>query len=130
MNQRTEICLAVEKMLHNLQHSHATVAHIAARGAYMARIEGRMERLDDLERRLAQYPGGLSISMLARIYRVNRSTIHRDMSALERRGTGIMKAGRHWKLDHRRSLYGAKFTPEELVSLYVAARLLSRFSDE
>ncbi len=64
------------------------------------------------------------------MYGVNRSTIHRDMSALERRGTGLIKVGRCWQIDHRRALYSAKFTPYELVALYMAARLLSRHSDE
>ena len=53
-----------------------------------------------------------------------------SISALERRGTGLIKVGKRWKLDHRRSLYGAKFTPYELVSLFIATRLLSRHSDE
>ncbi len=96
----------------------------------MQRFENRLERMDDIERKLAQYPSGLSISYFARLYRVNRSTIYRDFSALERRGVGLIQDGRRWKLDHRRMLYATRFTPYELVSLYLAARLLARYSDE
>lgn len=96
----------------------------------MKRFEYRLERLDDEERKLAIHAEGLTVGYLAREFGVNRSTIHRDFSALERRGTGLIKEGRRWRLDHRRSMYGAKFTPYELVALYIGARLLSRHSDE
>lgn len=96
----------------------------------MRRFTTRLERQDEIERKLALYPDGLTPGMLARMFGVNRTTIHRDFSALERRGTGLIKQGHRWRIDHRRSLYGAKFTPHELVALYVAARLLSRYSDE
>lgn len=96
----------------------------------MKRFESRLERLDAIERTLAQSAGGLTSGTLAHQLGVNRSTIHRDLYALERRGTGLVKEGRRWRLDHRRSLYGAKFTPYELVALYIGARLLSRHSDE
>lgn len=95
-----------------------------------SRFESRMERMDDIERQLAQSPSGLSIAYFARRYQVNRSTVYRDFSALERRGTGLVQNGRRWKLDHRRMLYSTRFTPYELVSLYLAARLLARYSDE
>lgn len=96
----------------------------------MKRFESRIERMDDIERQLAQYPTGLSITYLARRYHVNRSTIYRDFNALERRGTGLIQDGHRWKLDHRRMLYATHFTPYELISLYIAARLLARYSDE
>ncbi len=96
----------------------------------MQRFESRVERMDDIERKLARYPAGLTITFLARQYGVNRSTVYRDLSALERRGTGLIQDGRRWKLDHRRTLVATRFTPYELVSLYLAARLLTRYSDE
>lgn len=94
------------------------------------RIERRIERLDDIERRLAQSPNGLTTGQLARLYRVNPSTIYRDFSMLEGRGTGLIQDKRRWRLDHRRALYSIKFTQHELVALYIAARLLVRYSDE
>ncbi len=96
----------------------------------MARAEDRVERMDDIERKLANAPAGLTTGQLAVHYGVNRSTIHRDVREMERRGTGLIKSGPRWKLDHRRSLYSVKFTPYELVALFLAARLLSRHSDE
>lgn len=96
----------------------------------MKRFESRVERMDAEERKLANHSEGLTIGYFAREFGVDRSTIHRDFSALERRGTGLIKDGRRWRLDHRRSMYGAKFTPYELVALYIGARLLSRHSDE
>lgn len=96
----------------------------------MKRFDRRLDRLDDIERRLAQNPAGLSITYLARLYGVNRATIYRDISALERRGVGLVQVNHRWKLDHRRMLYATRFTPYELVALYLAARLLARYSDE
>lgn len=96
----------------------------------MDTFDRRIERLDDIERRLAQNPGGLTTGQLARIYGVNPSTIYRDFSALEGRGTGLMQNKRRWYLDHRRTLYSIKLTQHELAALYVAARLLVRYSDE
>lgn len=96
----------------------------------MKRFDDRLQRLDDIERTLVQNPRGLTVGQLARLYQVNRTTIYRDLSKLEERGTGLIKDKRRWRLDHRRSLYSARFTQYELVALFLAARLLSRHSDE
>jgi predicted DNA-binding transcriptional regulator YafY len=93
-------------------------------------FDRRLARLDDIERRLAQTPNGLTTGQLARHYRVDPSTIYRDFSLLESRGAGLFQDKRRWYLDHRRALYSIKFTQHELVALYVAARLLVRYSDE
>ena len=94
------------------------------------RFDRRLARLDDIERRLAQNPNGLTTGQLARHYSVNPSTIYRDISMLESRGTGLIRERRRWYLDHRRSLYSVKFTQHELVAMYIATRLLVRYSDE
>ncbi len=96
----------------------------------MNRIESRLERLEDMERTLARHPEGLTTGQMARMYSVDPSTIHRDVGALDRRGTGLFKQGRRWILDHRRALYHVKFSNFELVALFIAARLLWRYSDE
>jgi len=96
----------------------------------MNRLESRLERLDALERVLALHMEGLTTGQLARMYGVDPSTIYRDISALERRGTGLIKHGRRWALDHRRALYSVKFSSFEVVALFIAARLLWRYSDE
>jgi proteasome accessory factor B len=96
----------------------------------MRQFERRIERLDDMERRLSQSPGGMTTGQLAKLYSVNASTIYRDLATLEGRGTGLVKEKRRWYLDHRRSLYSIKLTEHELVALYIAVRLLVRYSDE
>lgn len=114
-------------MQESLASTRRSQTHIPTRAA---RFKRRFARLDDIERRLIQTPSGLSTTALARAYGVDRSTIYRDMGALEERGTGLIQEGHRWKLDHRRILYATHFTAYELVSLYIAARLLTRYSDE
>jgi proteasome accessory factor B len=93
-------------------------------------IETRYERLDAIERRLAQTPQGCSTGELACAFGVSDDTIRRDLDLLDARGTGLVKQGRRYVLDHRRSLYHLKLTTHEVLALYLAARLLSRHSDE
>src|SRR5258708_12941058 len=45
-------------------------------------------------------------------------------------GTGLIKRGRRYLLDHRRSLHSVKLSINELLAIYLAVRLLSRHSDE
>jgi proteasome accessory factor B len=93
-------------------------------------IDSRYERLDAIERRLAQRPEGWTTGELARELGVDASTIFRDLRFLEGRGTGLIQHGRRYLLDHRRSLYTLKMTNDEVQAVYLAARLLSRHSDE
>jgi proteasome accessory factor B len=92
--------------------------------------ENKYERLDAIERCLARAPHGLTTGELAQALGVNPSTIYRDLQVLEGRGTGLIQQGRRYILDHRRSLHTIKMTNDELLALYLAARLLSRHSDE
>lgn len=96
----------------------------------MEHTESRYERLDAIERRLAQRPEGWTTGELARDLGVDPSTIYRDLALLESRGTGLIQQGRRYILDHRRSLHTIKMTNDEVMALYLAARLLSRHSDE
>ncbi|NWG21016.1 MAG: WYL domain-containing protein [Chloroflexi bacterium] len=96
----------------------------------MHRTESRYERLDVIERLLARTPDGLTTGELAAMVRMDTDTIRRDLAMLESRGTGLLKHGRRWRLDHRRSLHVVKLTNDEVLALYLAARLLSRHSDE
>ena len=96
----------------------------------MAHTETRYERLDTIERLLAQSHEGLTSGELARHLAVDQSTIVRDLTLLESRGTGLIKDGWRYRLDHRRSLYTVKMTSHELLALFLAVRLLSRHSDE
>jgi proteasome accessory factor B len=96
----------------------------------MTQVETKYERLDAIERLLARHPLGLTSGEIARELGVDPSTIYRDLIFLEGRGTGFIKEGRKYLLDHRRSLNTIKLTNNQLLALYVAARLLSRHSDE
>jgi predicted DNA-binding transcriptional regulator YafY len=96
----------------------------------MSSSDTRLERIEDIERKLARRPEGWTTGELAREYGVDPSTIFRDLNILETMGTGLIKQGRRYILDHRRSLHNIKLTNDELLALYLAARLLSRHSDE
>ncbi len=96
----------------------------------MSRPDTRLERLADIERKLAQRPEGWTTSELAQEYGVDPSTIYRDLMLLESMGTGMAKHGRRYALDFRRSLAQVRLSQNEMLALYLAARLLSRHSDE
>ena len=96
----------------------------------MSHADSRYERLDAIERRLAQRPEGWTTGELAQEFAVDPSTIFRDLVMLQSRGTGLNKKGRRYVLDHRRSLHSVKLSNDEMLALYLAARLISRHSDE
>jgi proteasome accessory factor B len=96
----------------------------------MSKTETRYERLDDIERYLARRPEGCSTTELAREFAVDPDTILRDLTLLEARGAGLIKQGRRYVLDHRRSLHTIRISNDEALAFYLAARLLSRHSDE
>lgn len=90
----------------------------------------RYERLEQLERLLVNRPQGWKTSELARELGVDPDTIRRDLIMLESLGTGLTKEGWFYRIDHRRSVHTARLTTDEVLALYLAARLLSRYSDE
>jgi predicted DNA-binding transcriptional regulator YafY len=92
--------------------------------------ENRLERIEQIERKLAQRPEGWTTGELAREFGVDPSTIFRDLGLLEAMGTGLLTQGRRYILDHRRSLHNVKLSLNELLAIYLAVRLLSRHSDE
>ncbi|MBA3946024.1 MAG: WYL domain-containing protein [Herpetosiphonaceae bacterium] len=96
----------------------------------MTHSDSRYERLDEIERLLVRHPDGLTTTELARTLNVDPDTIRRDFLFLEDRGTAIYKEGRRHVLDHRRLHHAVKLTRDEALALYLAARLLSRHSDE
>lgn len=103
---------------------------IATRRFRVRTPENRLERFEQIERMLAQHPEGLTTGELADAFHVDASTIFRDLSVLEAMGTGFIKQGRRYILDHRRSLHNVKLSMNELLAIYLAVRLLSRHSDE
>jgi predicted DNA-binding transcriptional regulator YafY len=92
--------------------------------------ENRLERIGQIESKLASRPEGWTTGELAREFHVDASTIFRDFGLLESLGTGLIKQGRRYILDHRRSLHNVKLSINELLAIYLAVRLLSRHSDE
>lgn len=96
----------------------------------MKRPDSRIERIEQIERMLAQHQKGLTTGELAREFGVDASTIFRDLAILESMGTGLIKEKRRYILDHRRSLLSVKLSINELLAIYLAVRLLSRHSDE
>jgi len=52
------------------------------------------DRLDRYEDAIPEYPGSIRRSQLARQMGVHRSTVQRDLPALEERGTLLIEDGR------------------------------------
>jgi proteasome accessory factor B len=98
--------------------------------AGMTRTDSRYARLDAIERQLARNADGLTTGELAHTFGVDADTIRRDLVELEAMGVGTFKVGRRYLLDHRRSFHSVKLNNDEALALYLAARLLSRHSDE
>ena len=96
----------------------------------MGATDSRLERVEDIERRLAAHPQGFTTTELANFYGVNPTTIYRDLIMLQSMGSMLTRKGRRYTLDRRRQLYQVKLTIDEMLALYLAARLLSRHSDE
>jgi predicted DNA-binding transcriptional regulator YafY len=96
----------------------------------MNQAENIYGRLDAIERMLASSPNGRSTSELALQFGVDADTIRRDLVRLEDLGTSLTKLGRRYLIDHRRSFHRVRLSNDEALALYLAARLLSRHSDE
>ncbi len=96
----------------------------------MSQAENIYGRLDAIERLLASAPAGRTTGELAQQFGVDADTIRRDLLRLEDLGTGLIKHGRRYLIDHRRSFHRVKLSNDEALALYLAARLLSRHSDE
>jgi predicted DNA-binding transcriptional regulator YafY len=97
----------------------------------MARTpDTRLERIGQIERRLAQRPIGWTASELAQEFAVSKPTILRDLALLQSMGARLDTRGRRYILDTKRLLYAMKVSTDELLAIYLAVRLLSRHSDE
>lgn len=56
--------------------------------------KGKQQRLGEMVNLLEQHPGGLSQSEIAKRMRAQRSTVHRDLVALEKRGVLLAEDNR------------------------------------
>ncbi len=91
----------------------------------------RAERLHRLERILYDAPpDGLTPSELARSCDVHRTTIWRDLRALDDNGVPVTCDNGRYGILRDRYLTSVRLNLHEATALFLAARLLSRYSDE
>ncbi len=91
----------------------------------------RTARLLRVAQTLYQYPQGLPIGHLAELCEVSTRTSYRDLRALQDElGYPIWQEGRVYGLEEGVFLPPLKLTLLEAMTLYLAARLVSRYSDE
>jgi biotin operon repressor len=75
------------RLLPYLQHvSGRLLSKTIEGGAMFGSKKGKQQRLAKVVGLLKQHPGGLSQSDIAKQLRVQRSTVHRDLTTLEQRG--------------------------------------------
>ncbi len=83
-------------------------------------------RLVELEALLRRHPAGLTSSELAESLEVDASTIRRDLARLSSVGVEVRKRGRRYQISFHRATRALRLTPDEVLALYLACRLLSR----
>lgn len=90
----------------------------------------KAERLSKLTHLLYRHPRGMTVREMARFCGVSRRTIQRDLQSFDRMGVPL------WQEDNRYGVLAGYFLPplalnlNEAASLYLAARLLARYSDQ
>jgi len=83
-------------------------------------------RLMELEALLRRHPAGLTSSELAESLEVDASTIRRDIARLSSAGVKLRKRGRRYQINFHSAMRSLRLTPDEVLALYLACRLLSR----
>ncbi|HWS84152.1 MAG TPA: WYL domain-containing protein, partial [Ktedonobacteraceae bacterium] len=83
-------------------------------------------RLPELEALLRQHPDGLTSSELAEALEVDVSTVRRDLGRLSSTGVEVHKRGRRYHIGFHHATRSLRLTPDEVLALYLACRLLSR----
>lgn len=97
----------------------------------MAKQYDRVARLNRVCQLLYIYPGGLSVDRLAELCEVSSRTIYRDLAAIQRdQYVPIWCDQGRYRLDETHFLHPLKLTLSEAMALFLAARLVSRYSDE
>jgi len=90
----------------------------------------KAERLSKLTHLLYRHPRGLTVREMAHLCGVGKRTIQRDLWSLQRMGIPL------WQGDDRYGVLEGYFLPplklqlNEAAALYLAARLLARYSDQ
>ena len=89
------------------------------------------ERLDRIERILYDAPpDGLGPGEIAKRCGVHRSTVWRDIQSLQDNGVPIWKENGRYGILRERYVTSVKLNLHEATALFLATRLLSRYSDE
>src|SRR6266702_2848381 len=83
-------------------------------------------RLGEIETLLHHNPIGLTSTEIAEALEVDTSTIRRDLARLTSLGIEIRKRGRRYQINFHRAIRTLRLTPDEVLALYLACRLLSR----
>jgi len=83
-------------------------------------------RLVELEALLRRHPDGLTSNELAEALAVDATTIRRDLARLSSTGVEIGKRGRRYHVGFHHATRSLRLTPDEVLALYLACRLLSR----
>ncbi|HEY1350900.1 MAG TPA: WYL domain-containing protein [Ktedonobacteraceae bacterium] len=83
-------------------------------------------RFVELETLLRRHPAGLTSSELAESLEVDVSTVRRDLARLSSMGIEIRKRGRRYQLGFHQAMRSLRLTPDEVLALYLACRLLLR----
>lgn len=96
----------------------------------MSRLVSRAERLRTIERLLYHAPNGLRAVEIAEACDVDRRTIYRDLDLLSISGVPIWQDEGRFGIERDRYLTTVRLNFNEAISLYMAARLLARHSDE
>ena len=99
---------------------------------YGERSSNRAARLDRIELILYNAPlEGLSMAEIARECGINRSTVWRDVQALMENGVPIYEVSRgRYAILRERYITSVRLNLHEATALFLAARLLTRYSDE
>jgi proteasome accessory factor B len=94
------------------------------------RTQSKAARLQRIEHRLYNTPGGLRAVELARHCGVDRRTIYRDLESLESMGVPVWEREGRYGIDRSAYLSTVRLNLNEAVALLFAARLLAHHSDE
>lgn len=90
----------------------------------------KAERISKLTYLLYRHPRGLTVREMARLCGVAARTIQRDLQSFDRMGVPLWQEGNRYGVSEGYFLPPLILDLNEAASLYLAARLLSRYSDQ
>lgn len=90
----------------------------------------RAERLASIERMLVRNSAGLRVVEIARACGVDRRTIYRDLSVLDKLGVPISQQDGRFFINREYYAASVRLSLNEAVALFLAARMLSRHAEQ